>query len=1232
MTAVRCAEAPAIDGVLGDEEWRTAACVAGFVKMGGAEVAEPGTAAFVMFDERALYVSVECEETDPTRPRGFAREHDDRAFEDDCLQVYVAAEDLRDAQDASVAFGGYEGAYDTWFRDIGAYYEFTVNCRGGMTEARNDVRDWDAPWEAKVGTTDRGWVVEMAIPFESLGVKQPPERALWGFNVFRVRPPDLSGWVCPHFGGYRPTPLGAIHLVSAVPVVRQAVVPSPRLGPNELAFTLWNPTSQARDVEALAEGSGPEPVRREATLSPNAGATIRVPYELSGRGDLRAGYRVNAAGEDIPLLAGSAPLRVPEGVHLDLRYYSIPGRLEGCVHLDEGTEARKAVLELRPSDGAPTTREADLAQRRGAILTLPVAGELGAEFEATLKVLGADDEPLGQRSISFVVPERPQWLGTQAGLPLGVLPPWTPIRVRKRTVEMLGKRLAFGDLALPASIESAGEELLAGPIAVAVAAEGDDVAWRSRECDIVERADDHVVVQSLWRAKELDLRVTARIEYDGFCWNEVTLTPQRAVRIDRVALEIPLRSQVCRYAYEGHAQSAHALSPFGLRRPIGPNLWIGDESRGLAWLTESLEWVQAEDRAQQVEIIPHGDDWLWRSTFIDTPTELNAPYEARFALHITPTKPASLRKSRIYHGAYYGMEEAKATGRVAIPAEGNIDLQQGTLECWLKPTFDTGETYDPDLDRSHYNRQFVQVRTSADDVFILYYNADTRNLRYVIRKPDGSYPVILSAPGTLPSGHWSYVGLSWGEQLRLTVNGQVAELDVRGTAAGSVDQSTIALDLGSFAVDELRVSRRPRPLEGIPEAAFSEDADTLLLDHCETLGRPEKRADSSTPATTSDCALVEGRFGQAVGGSGGLFMDRLASDGKRIVIFHERWSRYQGVPDLEQIPKLKRIADACHTRGMLFLVYFGGLMSDASPEWAGRADDFRALPDRMWYHRDDVVQDCYVSCVNGVWGDFLLDGIAKLADEAGIDGVYMDGTTVPWDCWNPTHPGCGEDRGDGTYRSHIPLRATRQFMKRLRSIFARRRPELFLDAHTGGAINIATQSFCDGYYDGEQLARYKSGVRLSPDAFATGYMGRQFGFRGDFLPNRHTLDQALAISLIHDTATRGQPAAVDLAWADYEDEQTRFIPYWEQSPLYAVAPPEVLGSLYLKPDRALLVLGSQTEDRVRCEVDVGKLLGKLPAGAEARDAVTGEPVEIARGKLRFRLPGRQWRMIELKRP
>jgi len=1238
ITVPRLSLAPVIDGRLAADEWRDAAAVSGFAALGGQALAQPNTAAYLGFDADALYLGFRCLEPDRNLPRAFKRAHDDRAFEDDCVQVFVAPEDPRAAKTARIAFGGYEGALDTWYQDIQAYYEFTVNAAGSRTEARNDVRDWDADWQAATSRNDEAWTAEMAIPFAAFGLQGAPEDAIWGLNLFRNRPPDLSGWVCPGFGGYRPLPLGAMRLVSRRPFVRQTEPPTAGPGDHELRLTLANPSESSAAVVIDATPGDGQSVQRRVDLAPGAQEPVSLAYALSAK------YAVHAEGDEVPLLVGEAPYHVQPRLQLGLRYFALPAEVRADVNLTEIGGAAEATLTLQPPADDATTSHADLRKTRGCTLTLPVNAKPGEHLSAQVVVTDAAGQTLDQRSIEFTVPEKPSWQGTQAGLPLGVLPPWTPIRLKKRDtipisdvrnwygvplfLDMLGKRLTYRDLALPASITSAGAELLAEPMRLVVIADGAKVEWQSRDLRLREQADDHALLESIWRSPKLTLTVTSQVEYDGFTWNEVTLTPNESVSVERVALEIPMRKAVSRYAYEGHAQAGHALSPLGLRRPVGENLWLGDEERGLAWLTESLEWVQAEDRARQVEVIPGATETVWRSTFIDTPTVLSEPYAAKFALHITPAKPVSLWKSRIYHGAFYGMESAPGGGSLRVAAKNRLDLSRGTFECWVKPLFDTGEAYDESVDRSQYNRQFLNVRTSTDEWLILYYNADVRNFRLVTRKADGTYPVVLSAPSPLAAGQWSYLVLSWGDKLRLSVNGQAQELSVAGTVSGSVEQSTLQFDLGCFALDEVRISRSVRTGR-VPAVPFTADTDTLFLDHCDALS-PDLHAEGAV--------LVEGCFGQALGTGGGTFIDRLANEGKRIVIFHENWSRFQGYPDLAQVPKLKRIADACHARGMLFLIYFNQSVSTAEPEWEAFHDDLLAFPMSNHYHRDDVPQDCYTGCVNGPYGELLLHGIARLADEAGIDGVYMDGTTVPWYCESPTHPGCGTPQGDGTYRGHSPIRATREFMKRLRNIFAQRRKSFFLDAHTGGCLNIATQAFTDGYYDGETLARYKPGFRLSPDTYVASYMGKQFGLRGEFLPNRHTMDQALAISLIHDSATRGQPAEVDRALAPYEDAETQFVGYWYTGdtiswcPRVSVQPPQVLGSLYLKPDHALLVVGSQTEAQAEVEVQIGKLLEALPNGVTVRDAVSGEALDLRRGALRLTMPGRGWRMVEVRQP
>jgi hypothetical protein len=1223
VTVSPTSTAPVVDGILDDGAWDTCAVLGGLQTAGEGALAAPNTVVFITYDDRALYLGVRCVEPDPARPAGFVRAHDDEVYADDCVQVFVAPEDLRRTKAAAINFGGYAGAYSNWYADIQAYYEFSVNGLGSTSEARNDVRDWDGAWEAKVARWPGAWTAEIAIPLATLGVDRAPQDALWGLNLFRGRAPQFSGWVYPGFGGYTPLPLGAMRLAGAHAVARLTTVEPPVIGRNTLELSVRNTTGAPVEADVTVTPAGGAPVTGTVTVPADDVRGVSVRYTIGGEGDLRTRYEARLRGEDAPLLSGSIPLQGPGRPSGEVRYFSLTSEVEGLVHLPEagaGAEAEgmEALLTLQPATGEAVTASAPLAGTQGTRLTLPVTGAVGDTFSARLQALDAAGRVVLERTCEIRIPARPDWLGARQKITPGVLPPWTPVKVTGRRVEVLGREISYTDLALPASIRSAGAELLAAPMRVLVEANGREVKWTSRRCNVTDRSTEGVEWASIWESDQLELAVVSNVEYDGFTWNEVTLVPRGTVRVDRVALDIPLRREVAKLVYQGHAQAAGALSPFGLRRGAADNLWLGNEERGLAWQAESLEWVQAKDTARQVEVTPGDHATLWRTNFIDTPTDLSAPYTAKFALTPTPTKPVSLRKSRIYHAAEYGMEDKHAGGTYSVPAKGLIDLERGTLEAWVRPTFDTYEVYAPDRDLSAYNRVVLTLPTGSGQVVILYYNADDRNFRLLLVSGPGQYKLIMTAPGHLPANEWSYLGLSWGDKVRLTVNGQTAEADLPGLVSGDLGGQNLQLDLGYFQVDDLRISRTVRPVEQAPAAALSKDADTLFLNSCEDLTH------------ASGCASAEGKFGKALGSDvEESLVDRLAREGQRIVIYHESWSRYQGLPDLEQIPKLRKIADACHARGMRFLVYFCQLMSDAAPVWKGLENDFMALPERNWYHREDVKQDCRVSCVNGPYGDLLLDGIAKLADGADIDGVYMDGTTVPWDCVNPTHPGCGQYQGDGTYLAHNPIRATREFMKRLRAIFVQRGKDVFLDAHTGGAINTATQSFCDGYYDGEHLARYKPGYRMSPATYATAYMGKQFGFRGEFLPNRYTADQALAVALVHDTAFRGQPYAVDRAFGDYEDAQTRFIGYWEKSPLYTVEPARVLGSLYLKPDRALLALGNQTEQDANCRVSLRELLKALPTGVTARDAVTHEALPLNGTHLRLEMPGRSWRLVEL---
>lgn len=170
-----------IDGHIGEEAWQRAPWTAAFVDIRGLHHAAPQweTRAKLLWDEEHLYVAASLEE-----PHLWATltERDAIIYRDHDFEVFLDPES-----------------------DGVAYYEFEVNALGTMFDLFLDkpYRDggsadiaWDADgldWAVALDGSlndpadqDRGWTVEIAIPWRSL---VPP-----GSSVIRPPPRDGEAW------------------------------------------------------------------------------------------------------------------------------------------------------------------------------------------------------------------------------------------------------------------------------------------------------------------------------------------------------------------------------------------------------------------------------------------------------------------------------------------------------------------------------------------------------------------------------------------------------------------------------------------------------------------------------------------------------------------------------------------------------------------------------------------------------------------------------------------------------------------------------------------------------------------------------------------------------------------------------------------------------------------------------------------------------------------------------
>ncbi len=356
-------------------------------------------------------------------------------------------------------------------------------------------------------------------------------------------------------------------------------------------------------------------------------------------------------------------------------------------------------------------------------------------------------------------------------------------------------------------------------------------------------------------------------------------------------------------------------------------------------------------------------------------------------------------------------------------------------------------------------------------------------------------------------------------------------------------------------------------------------------------------------------------------------------------LLFEHWSDFQAYPDLAKMSEVKAVADQNHREGKNLYLYFGQVVATNSPFYKDYPDELYAPNRSMYYERAyDPGKGirCYLSCMRSPARDLLLDGVEQFAEQAGIDGVYLDGPTVPFHCTNVLHD-CDDATPVGWDDDYHAGRIAgqRAFLKRLRGIFDRRGYPAPLWSHTGGGFSVSTLSLCDFYYDGEHLARYRRGYLLDPDIYAISYSGLPFGFRGLFLPVLYidstlTTRQSMGWALPHGNEIPIGNHPVENTFFDVlrRDPQARFYGYWDAQPHIVKSAGTVQMSYYRGEREATIAVGNVRY--IGAQTVTLDISGLFP-GREVRvtPIQTPDDSEFDGTTLCFAVPEKQWRLFHV---
>jgi hypothetical protein len=676
MSAPGATEAPTIDGEIGENEWARAAQTTGYSNVSRA-LARRQTEAWGTWDRERLYLAFESR-------MDFRRDWPKKG------------RDKRDIfRNESIGVHLQPGVKDgRWFKLV--FDPGTTQWDARYRGTRQDALKWDPEWRVATHRIHDDyfvkdtWQAEVAIPFASLPVSAPSVGETWGIQFTRnfgdlaeLEIPVSQRWtswtravngdfndprgfgrvrfVAPGAGAFRTSGYGALREASAG--LRGALIGDG--GP----FVAKMSAVRSADEQELAsqqkklDEAGAVEFGRGLGLEQVTPVTMR--WSIVDQGAGRTIARGVTAAESHPAFSLTyIPL-------FNERKLFVEGDLS---RMQDLPDQRTFAVTIRDDAGETLTRKRQPLGADATSFRVPVSLE-GAEpgaYQVTSRLLDAGGEPTATSETTLDVPERPDWLGTDAGKITDAVPePWEPVRIERDgdrlDVKTWAKNARFDGSMLPSAIEIRGEPFLSAPVRlVVVTDEGEQrFAWSLN--GVEKDLPKGVTVRGEGQAGGLSASAKVRAAFDGLLWHELSVRPRgESARVRKMYLEIPLRSAGLRYMRAcnalrfGKFKNYHAMIGEARMPETSPNpidvkgwpfsrdgwkwpgafanyYWIGGLDRGLFTVFKSPRRLRVNERYNR--LIEGPKETVLRFNLADHPVTFEEETTYKFGLIPTPSKP-----------------------------------------------------------------------------------------------------------------------------------------------------------------------------------------------------------------------------------------------------------------------------------------------------------------------------------------------------------------------------------------------------------------------------------------------------------------------------------------------------------------------------------------------------------------------------------------------------------------
>ncbi len=839
-----------------------------------------------------------------------------------------------------------------------------------------------------------------------------------------------------------------------------------------------------------------------------------------------------------------------------------------------------------------------------------------------------------------------------------VLSPWPSVTTTGDTVHVWGRDYDWGVLPLPEQVTSGGTDLLAGPMRLDAAVSGQPVSWtpaggQAADAALTTPSGAAATIQRSATGRGVRVDGFAVTEFDGMIRVDLTFSPVSGpVTLNHLYVEIPLDPQVADLMYlyyvpfYGQRTAGAAASFTG---PFQSIAWLGDEERGLTWFAESDKGWLPSGNTGAVRVIPGAQETVLQLRIWNQSHTLSSAETFTMGLQATPVKPLPIdwhQRSIAGNVDWYGNE---GYGSLRLQDLVNQDVKViSSGENWAAiQNYPEAWCCRQELLSAKKLQSSGTIPAGVWKHVAASWDADTRQ-------------AVLYIDGVAADQINDFVGLVSQPDRPFVIGGDM-NVNQSRQFDGIMDEVRIYdRFLSAPEVMQAMSAAIPAGPGGLVHGYAFEESGTTVLD---SVG--SENGAFGTAKTTGD--WTTGRYGgglhfRATSPAGGDFVDfgtassfDLIEEGTVMAWIYEMTqdsesffmqkgrevnfpymltsSTYWNSMTLElstgsfycpcEDPaddSYGELVDQIHAFGLKTIPYFGFLYADIAPEYdLYSAECFRTPQSIPGYKREasggTPPQESFDVCNRSRYTDLLLDGVELVRDMYGVDGVYLDATTLASICKNRLH-GCGYVAGSlrGTY----PIFPTRTLMKRLSALFPEDQGGI-IEAHLQMGVFPPAMSFATSLLDGEWFYLLgNSGQHILNYATLESHrahFGNHWGVRTrllDSTPNPWTDEELMSMTMLQDTFIRPSRAlptqmqhimTLKGVYSAFGADDAEWHGYWDNQAVVTPShPANIKASVFARQDNntALLVvsnLGNGTIGNAGVTLNLGALgLGALSSG------------------------------------